>query len=141
MPDFISKPLAYLAVFIVYSGIIIGIGYYKGCSQTEATYKAAQVIQAKANAERLSEALIQSERDSRANYERKLKFYKKAHLLPDKCQLSADFRRLHDEAAGMPKSASAQPVSPQAVAETVAENYTICEQNAIWLEECNKICK
>ena len=137
IPPFLAKPLIYA---VIISGLC-GISFYKGCAYTEAKYTQANAIQAKKNAKDLASAVAETETKTRLIYERKIRNIKKISTLPDTCLLSPGFRQLYDSSVGMPESASTQPVTVEALADTIIENHSACLQNAAWLEECNRICK
>jgi len=137
MPTFLIKPLIILCSI---AGLF-GYGYYKGHASAESNYNKAAIIQASKNAELLSQAISETESKTRLLYESKIRSLKNASRLPDTCILSSNFRMLHDSATGMPESATASTVTAKQVADTIIENYSNCRQNAIWLEECNRICR
>lgn len=128
-------------IFIGMSAIFLCVGFYYGFNYCDTKYKAAATIQSAKNAEKLRDAISEAETRTRILYERKIKVIKDINRLPDTCLLSANFRMLHDSATGLPEVATAQAVTVKQVADTVINNYANCQQNSIWLEECNAICK
>lgn len=128
-------------MFLSVCSVAFMTGFYYGFSYSETKYEAAAKIQAQENAEKLRDAIAQSETKTRVMYERKIKVLKDIRKLSDTCILSADFRMLHDSATGLPEVSTTQPVTVKQVASTVIANYANCQQNSIWLEECNAICK
>ena len=138
IPPFLIKPLIYLAVL----ASVASVSFYKGFSYAETTYKAAQTVQAEQNAKKLFEAINKTEKDTKRHYERYIATLKNVNKLPDTCHLSNDFRRLHDAATNnLPEKPTEGTVEVRTLAATLAANYANCEQNAIWLRECNSICK
>ena len=136
LPTFLIKPL----VILVALASLCGYCYYKGVSNTERTFEAAAAIQAKENAEKLAEILLQSDAKTRA-LEHELRKAKQGNTLPDKSLLlSADFCRMYNTDAGLPESPCPKAVTVAAVADTNRENFAACRQNAIWLEECQAVC-
>ena len=135
MPIFLIKPLIILCSIVG----LFGFGYYKGYASAESDYNKAAIIQASKNAELLSQAISETESKTRLLYEAKIRHINKP--LPDKCMLSTEFQVRHNYATGMPESATASTVTAKQVADTIIENYSNCRQNAIWLEECNRICR
>lgn len=137
LPQILIKPL--LAIVAIVG--IFGFGYYKGATNTEATFKAAEAIQAKANADKLAEILSQTDAKTRALTD-ELRKAKAASTLPDRrVELSVDFCRMYNAGAGMPGAPCPHPVTVETVAGTTVDNFAACRQNAIWLEECQAICR
>jgi hypothetical protein len=116
------------------------VSFYKGFSYAEKEYKEALLIQQASNSKKLVEAVKESEIKIRGQYERYIKTIKKVDNLPDTCILSSEFRIMHDSAAGLPEVTTASTVTVKEVATTINDNYLACQQNAVWLEECNRIC-
>ncbi len=137
IPAFLIRPLTYIGIFI----FGISVGFYKGCSYSESVYIESGIEQAEKNAKILSKTTKDTESKTRKLYEDEIKRLKNRKHLPDKCILSAEFRRMHDNASGVSESATAQTVTVEVVASTIESNYFACKQNAIWLDECNRICK
>jgi hypothetical protein len=129
---------AFLIVFYACSCVFSA---YLGWDKANDTHAAAATIQAAENAKKLSAIVKKTEEETKRHYERYIRTLKSAHKLPDSCQLSADFRRLHDDAAGVSEVTAAQTVAARTVADTMIKNYAACNQNAIWLKECNEICQ
>jgi hypothetical protein len=130
---------AAIAVILIWAASVGG-AYFKGVNDTTEKYLNEQKDQALKNADQVAQIIKETEDKTRKLYEDKIKNQKRLASLPDTCQLSADFRRLHDEAAGVQGVPSAQAVAAGTVAATIEKNYSYCRQNAIWLEECNRIC-
>ena len=135
-----SDLIKYAIIIVLFSGYT-GAIFYGGMEYSENQTSQGMVIQAQQNAIKLQDAITESTNKTRALYEKRIKAITDTKPLPDKCVLSPEFQMRHDNAVGMPKSATAHSVSAQAVAKTVEENYFNCRQNIIWLEECQSICK
>jgi len=137
IPQILIKPIIYVFAFISFGSVC----FYKGCTYSESKYIESGIKQSEKNAQIVSKAVKDTEEKTRLLYENQIKQLKKRAPLPDTCILSADFRRMHDNATGVPESTATQTVTVDAVANTVETNYLNCRQNQIWLEECNDICR
>jgi flagellar hook-length control protein FliK len=120
--------------------IVAAISFHQGYLWEKGRTEAASIKQAAQNAEKVAQIRSETEEKTRANYENQIKNLKRK--LSGGCVLGPDYVVLHDTATGLPESASAQTITSEAFARHVASvNYPACLQNAIWLEECNRICQ
>jgi len=136
MPLWVIK---YLLPVVALVALVSGI-WYHGYRTAEREFEQDALDQALANSELVAEIVRQTEDETRLLYEAEIKRLKRKPL-PDTCVLSGEFRQLHDDAAGMPKAsqergAAPDTVTPQDLADTIATNYFRCQQNIIWLNEC-----
>jgi uncharacterized protein YpmS len=77
---------------------------YKGYQYSEDKNKAEASKQATENAEELAKIVNKTAQETKRHYERYIYTLKNRHPLPDTCQLSADFVRMRNEAAGVQSS-------------------------------------
>jgi hypothetical protein len=114
--------------------------WYHGYDYANDKWESANAAQAQENAEKLSEILENSNRQTRQLYERKIRNLEKALRLPRACDLPVPYRELHNESGGLPPDTEKGAIAADTFARTVAENYSRCLQNAAWLADCQKVC-
>ena len=137
VPVFLIKPLIIAAII----GCVSSIAYYNGYTNAQQKYKKDALEQAAQSAKTLAGAIKYTEDKTRELYEDKIRHITNSKPLPDKCLLSSEFRVQFNATTGLPEVTTARAVTPAEVIAATRENNFACRQNAIWLEECNAVCR